>query len=391
MSTSVKFFNSDMPGAPECSGTAGALLAVLDACLVTGFGLQTAASASVVGGVCTLTLPTTPAMQVGSVVLVAGATPAPLNGEHRVTAITANTVSFATAEADTTPTGTITAKLAPAGWLKAFSGTNTGAYKVDPALHPDSTGILCKVDDTTTTNARIWGYESMTDIDTGLGEFPTTAQTPLWVVKSSTANATAKTWWVVCDSRMVYVGVRSYATNDADYAPGWWCFGEFDSKKTADDYRFIVSGNTGTSSPTVPEPAKAITSTTNILHTYVARSYTALGGGVKTQNLTWPSSYGGSGGTAAPLAYPNGPDYGLYLCPADIVEQSPYNLRGRLPGMLMIPHNVSRKICPDAKTAYLDSDVPGYPGRTIGFLSCCYDSSVNWSVVAFDLTGPWEH
>lgn len=390
MSTSVKFFNSDMPGAPQCSGTAGALLAVLDACLVTGFGLQTAASATVVSGVCTLTLPTTPAMQVGSVALVAGATPAGLNGEQRVTAITANTVSFATAEADTTPTGTITVKLAPAGWLKAFAGTNTGAYKVDPALHPDSTGIFCKVDDTTTTNAKIVGYESMTDISTGLGEFPTTVQTPLWVFKSDAANTATRAWLVVCDSRMVYVGVHSHTNDYLNYAPSWWCFGEFASKKATDAYRFLISGNTDAAGHSEEHGTRSIASTNNTNLTYVARSYTALGGGVKTQNTTWPSSYGCSGNIAAPLAYPNGPDYGLYLCPADIMEQSPYCLRGRLPGMLMIPHNVLRKICPDAKTAYLDSDVPGYPGRTIGFMPCAYTSS-DWGVVAFDLTGPWEH
>lgn len=390
MSTSVKFFNSDMPGAPQCSGVEGALLAVLDACLVTGFGLQTAASASVVGGVCTLTLPTTPAMQVGSVVLVAGATPAPLNGEHRVTAITANTVSFATTEADTTPTGTITAKLAPAGWLKAFSGTNSGAYKVDPALHPDSTGILCKVDDNNLRAARVFGYQSMTDINTGLGEFPTTVQTPLWVHKSNTGDATTKSWLLVCDSRMVYVGVHSYTTDYANYGPDWWGFGEFASKKATDDYRFLVSGNHNVNSPAGPHQDRNLLSTSNLLLIYVARSYTAVGGGVTVRNSTWPAYYGSSGSADAPLAYPNGADYGLYLCPADIIEQSTSCLRGRFPGVLMLPHKLIRKICPDAKTAYLDNNVPGYPGRTIGFMPCSHASG-DWGVVAFDLTGPWEH
>jgi len=391
MSTSVKFFNSDMPGAPQCSGTAGAMLSVLDACLVTGFGLQTAASTSIATGVCTLTLPTTPAMQVGSVALVAGATPASLNGEQRVTAITANTVSFATAEPDGAPTGTITIKLAPAGWLKPFSGTNTAAYKIDPALHPDGTGIFLKVDDTTTFNARIWGYETLSDISTGTGEFPTTAQKTLYVFKSEAANAVAKPWLVVCDDRMVYVGVRHYNTDNNSYAPAWWCFGEFASKKTADPYRFVVSGNYPNTSSTGSDQSYSIASTTNTDYSYLARSYTALGGGVKSVNATWPSSYGGSGSVNAPLAYPNRADYGLYLSPADIMEQgSPQTLRGRLPGMLMIPHRLLRKICPDAKTAYLDSAVPGYPGRTIGFMPCAY-SGFDWGVVAFDLTGPWEH
>ena len=390
MSTSVKFFNSDMPGAPACSGTAGALLAVLDACLITGWGLQTAASASISAGVCTLTLPTTPAMQVGSVALVAGATPAGLNGEQRVTAITGNSVSFATTETGAV-TGTITVKLAPAGWLKPFSGTNLAAYKVDPAKYPDSTGIFLRLDDTGTFNAKIVGYETMSGIATGTGDFPTAAQTQLYVFKSNVATTVAKPWLVVCDDCMVYVGVRHYDTNNANYGPSWWCFGEFASKKAADPYRFMVTGNYHSSGSSAPAQDNSIASTNNLTYAYLARSYTALGGGVKSVNVTWPYNYGSSGNAIAPLGYPNGPDYGLYLCRTDIMEQgSPQTLRGRLPGMLMIPHRLVRQICPDAKTAYLDSAVPGYPGRTIGFMPCAY-ANTDWGVVAFDLTGPWEH
>jgi hypothetical protein len=29
-------------------------------------------------------------------------------------------------------------------------------------------------------------------------------------------------------------------------------------------------------------------------------------------------------------------------------------------------------------------------GKLIGFFPCAY-SGTNWGVVAFDLTGPWEH
>ena len=54
---SVKWFTSDMRGAPVVSGTAGTLIAMLDACLVTGFGVVTATSVTVSGGVATATLP----------------------------------------------------------------------------------------------------------------------------------------------------------------------------------------------------------------------------------------------------------------------------------------------------------------------------------------------
>ena len=43
--TSVKHFYSAMAGSPGLSGTAGSLIAVLDACLISGFGAKAVDSA----------------------------------------------------------------------------------------------------------------------------------------------------------------------------------------------------------------------------------------------------------------------------------------------------------------------------------------------------------
>ena len=43
----VKYFNSGMTGAPQISNNWGDLVTMLDACLVTGWGLLSATSASV--------------------------------------------------------------------------------------------------------------------------------------------------------------------------------------------------------------------------------------------------------------------------------------------------------------------------------------------------------
>jgi len=126
--TSVKFVTETMPGAPVLSGTPGALISLLDALLVTGFGLRTATSVVVAGGVATVTLSSNAlnANLLHSVILVDGvaAPMADLNGEQRVTAASTTTLQFATAVADGTATGTITVKSAPAGWEKLYSGTN---------------------------------------------------------------------------------------------------------------------------------------------------------------------------------------------------------------------------------------------------------------------------
>lgn len=165
--TEVKYFDSKMVGTPVMSGTYGTLLAVLDACLVTGFNLKTVDSLVVAGGVATATVSTGHGMALYSVILIAGATPAELNGEKRVTWIDTNTLKFdATGIADTTATGTITMKMAPAGWEKPFSGTNKAVFR--------SPNVECprhyfRFDDTATMTCKVRGYETMTDVDTGTG------------------------------------------------------------------------------------------------------------------------------------------------------------------------------------------------------------------------------
>lgn len=389
MTTDVKFFSSEMLGAPQISGAAGSLLSVIDACLVTGFGLKSVTSVTVASGVATVVL-ATGNFEKHQIVLMAGATPAGLNGEKRVLTVPGtNTCTFdATGVADGVATGTITAKVAPLGWLKAFTGTNLGAYKIDPTAHPDTTGCLVRIADTGTYAAGIVGYESMTDINTGVAPFPTSAQATLFVFRSDAVSTSSyRSWFLVGDSRFVYVGVHSYTNSVVNYGPAWFSFGEFKSKKSADPYRFLVSGN-GASDTAGAGEVNSVAGTSNTAFAFVSRSFTGLGGGVALNTRTWPSAYGGSGGGGAPLVYPNGPDYGLYLSNAQVFEGLHY--RGDWPGMKFLPQNVVRKICPDLKTAYFDTEVSGYEGKVVGFYPCAY-TFTDWGVVAFDLTGPWEH
>ena len=204
-SKKTKLLTSDMPGAPVLSGTAGSLIAVLDAVLVNGFGLVSVTGLTVTGGIATATVSAGHSMQVDSVGLIAGAAPAGLNGEKRILSIAGNSFTFdATGIADQTATGPITAKVAPAGWTKAFSGANLAAYKITP---PEGTGFYLRVDDTGTTVARVRGYETMSDVNTGTGPFPTTADfagSGLWWSKSNTASAGTRPWRIAADDRGFY-------------------------------------------------------------------------------------------------------------------------------------------------------------------------------------------
>ena len=132
--TSIKHAYSSMAGAPIVSGTAGSLIATLDAFLVTGWGSKAVDSAVISNGVCRLNFASgKSAAETHSVIQVSGAAQTVLNGEQRVTAVASGWVAFKTEMPDGVLTGTISFKMAPLGWEKVFTGTNKAVYRAsDP-------------------------------------------------------------------------------------------------------------------------------------------------------------------------------------------------------------------------------------------------------------------
>lgn len=117
-STDVKYFHHKMKEAPVISAEKGSVVRWLNAVLVDGFNEQTATSVSVSGNIATVTL-TDHGFWKHTVVSISGATPAQLNGEHRVTKSYKDTFQFETVGvADGVATGTVKIKYAPAGWKK---------------------------------------------------------------------------------------------------------------------------------------------------------------------------------------------------------------------------------------------------------------------------------
>jgi len=215
--TSVKFFTSDMPNAPVLNGTAGSLIALLGACLVDGFNAVTLASLEASGGVMTATWSSgTFAALPHSVVLISGVTGGPTgyadaNGEQKIVSRPSSlTATWATDLPDGTYTGTISMKMAPAGWEWLFSTTNKGVLR---SLSPERHGQVLRIDDSAAQNARVVGYESMSDVDTGSGPFPTGAQVSGggWWWKSGAANSSAVKWTVVSDGRVFYFWCSPYS------------------------------------------------------------------------------------------------------------------------------------------------------------------------------------
>lgn len=385
MSTSVKVFHSEMPGAPVLSGTAGALAAVLDACLVNGWGLLTAQSATVAGGVCTLTFATSHVFERRVVALVAGAGVAAINGEQRLTSTSTNTISFDTPGVPDGPvSGTITAKLAPAGWQRS-AGANKVAYK---SMSPESTGCWVRFDDTNARFARLRAYESMTDVDTGFGPTPADTQVSggLYLAKSDSASSAARRWIVAASGKSVLLLVAYYGSYGWDYAPSF--FGDFPSLKAGDAYNFALIAETsdGSSNNYVATSAPLVQSWSSS-GTFIARSYTQAGGSVPA-TVNKPGMPGSSSGAPNNPPGPNPINNGLEVTPTLIYEgtgnTSPR--RGVIPGIYGIPHYVG--LAYDSKQEVIGVDgLPGHVLWGIKYMSAAGSGGCRYFI---DITGEWE-
>jgi len=247
--TTVKVFHSGMAGAPVLQPQVGSLVSLLDACLVNGFGSLTLTGIVVSGGVATGSYSGTFPAQPESVVLITGVTGGltALNGEQKTTAIGSGTFSFATAAADGTAAGTITAKMAPADWAVAFTGTDVRAYRSNDVT---SNRYYCRVNDTNAVVARVVGYETMSDIDTGTDRFPTDAQQSgglFWNKGYSSASTGAINWTVIANGKRFQIWIAwamspNYGGSTYKGEMGF-VFGDFNSlKSTADAYNTLIMG-----------------------------------------------------------------------------------------------------------------------------------------------------
>lgn len=360
-----------MNGAPALSGTAGALINMLNACLVDGFAAVTVNSLTISNNIATAIVSTghnlsmitgvnnvTPG--VGPVVRVSGASPATINADWRVASIpNASTLTFTTAGiADQAATGTITLKRAPLGYSRLYSGSNKEVY-VRSA--PQATTMLLRVQDDQTTNALVAGYESMTDVDTGTGVFPA-ATTYLY---KGFANSTARPWALIGDGQSLYCITRQLG----GYVGGLF-FGDLsDPIEPGKAYACAIiagSQNTDTALGSLLQTANAA----------LARSYTALPGAAPLLRYAHPlngSTFGGGGHNQFPA--PDGSFHGTQV----EAWESNTLYRGILPGVYSGLHNNT------IPAGTLIDAIPQLAGHSLLALTIGASRQA-----LFDLTGPWR-
>lgn len=385
--TSAKHYRSDMPEAPVLNGVAGSKIAQLESCLVTGYGLKAATSLAVASGIATLTFAGgASAAWPDAVILLAGANNDALNGEQKVLSANTTTVTFATAQPDGTDAGTVTFKIAPAGWEKVYSKTNVAVFR---SLHVESTKMFLRVDDTNAQFVRVAGYETMSDVDTGAGLFPTDVMVAgggYWA-KSDATSAVAVAWILASDGRFFIDSVAPASnrglTHQNCYMRG---FGDFIPKNPAGDA--YLCGLNYSQASTVPNMYEGLLDGSNALRTVLARGYTGMG----SAQLAVRKPYTGLGAAFSGLdstlgTFPSVVD-GSVILSRQYVSDAPAP-RGDIPGV---------QYCPQASVrgAFKMFDALAHGGRkyivsTTSSSSGSGSPSVSSGGASFiDITGPWR-
>ncbi len=384
----VKWINNAMRGAPQVSGTQGSLLAAIDAFLLTGFGITTAQSVTVANGIATANLQAGQSFDRHVVVLVDGATPAALNGEARVLTSSSSQITWATTAPDGVATGTITIKVAPVGgWAKVFAGVNKAVYQ---SADVQGARFFYRVDDTGTFAARVRGYESMADVDTGTGPFPTDAQISGggYLLKSSNANPTAVRYDFFADSRFCMFAICSTSSSSATYvgAPARGFGDVLPLRPSGDVYSACCSAAEGNSSNAYGSFDIVVSSFSAV---YSARAASGLGGSLRSGTLAYVGASGQSGATNTLGAFPSSIDGEMKTSRRYIDAGDGVTPRANIPGILHIPQsNLIAAVAP-RDTFDGTGDNAGRVLYAVGG----YSGSMNTTpggIYLVDITGPWR-
>lgn len=273
---------------------------------------------------------------------------------------------------------------AAAGWSKSYSGTNKAVYRA-----PSGAQMYYRVQDdapATAKEARLTGYETMSDVDTGTGPFPTAAQgvggvAMMVIRKSASADATARAWTLLADARTVYFLPSTGDTAGSYLAIG---FGEFYSLLPGDAYNGFVCGRSAenSTSTTANQLEYLSSQVTGGSQFFVPRAHTGTGGSVQMSRGGDYPKQDGSLMINGVVPYTNPSDGGIYLCKIRIGDYTtaPVNgIRGRMRGIWQTLHPVA---------SFTDDDTfsgtGSFAGRTFLVKKAMYRSGSSYTFETSD-------
>jgi hypothetical protein len=386
----IHYFQSSQTGAPQLTGLAGSMIAILNACLINGFNLRTLTGITRDGNVATVTADGGHGYREQDIVLIAGANQAAYNGPKRIRAVSTNSFQFdVEGEPQSPATGSLSAKIAPLDWEQPFAAADKAVYR---SRDPSAASIQLRIDETPLAGDVNYGrgtlsclaqmWESLTDIDNGIGKTET-----FWR-KSNRASGDARPWLLIGDSKRFWLCVSWSEYYLHHYMP--YYFGHFSSFKAGDAYNYLLSGytelgynNHNPSDNHLLDWVAAVGTAHAGNGAWMPRAHTQLGSSV---SVIWVSGVGYQTGVSMGMSnipFPNPVDNGIYVMPMLIQERTGPSLRGRLPGLLTPLHAIAA----EQPTRY-----PGFvlDGSERELLIVPATQSNGAARMAFDLTGPWD-
>lgn len=370
--TDVRTYDSTMPGAPSITGQAGTLVAALDAVGTDGFGSVTLTSLVVYNEVATATKNGHGFALIGGspsttypVIRIAGAGVSALNGDVRITWSDANTFTFpAVGIANQTVTGTITAKRAPFGLTKLYSGTSKAVYRLDRMATNGHPGVL-RVDDSATTYATLVMAESASSVDTVTGPAPTTGSD--YAHRSASADGTARAWRAVADPLGVYLFINADSSTWRTVV----FFGQVIPHLGADAYHCALIAGYGNNAGYYTFHGFGSSA-----GSYFLRGISQSGAAVAMSRYSHGRSTTlGVGGQPYQSALINQPFFHGW----PVEGWDPTVARGMMPGLINPVHNS------DISDGTVENAIPQLSGRDV------FVQRVNsTSAAGFDITGPWR-
>lgn len=236
-----------------------------------------------------------------------------------------------------------------AGWTRPFVSGNVGVFRQGPG----GNDMCLRVDDSppggSRRAARVRGYVTMSDINTGAGPFPLDDQVSgggYWFVQYNGTNglADARPWLLIADENFFYLMIVTHPTTSQ--APQFmygecYFFGDIVEYGPTDVFGTLIGCGTSAANDAHTSEAPTLTLRTNLSssangNVFIARRWDQEGGSVVT-NFHSDAVRGGPSypGYQGVVRYPNGPDNRLYMAPVWIgdshVPGDPV-VRGHLPG-----------------------------------------------------------
>lgn len=396
--TDVRWFTSEMLGAPAVSSAAGTVKDMLKTVLTLGFNQHNVSSVVINGsGVATVTTATAHGFPVHSVVKLEGSDQVVMNDDWRVTATDEFTFQFQTESPDLVVTGTMTVKFAPVPhWSVQAEEGNHIAFK---SLDPAASGKTWVVEDDATDGAftsmhrKTYGYFSavenfvdFTATKIGRGHF--------WSLVYRGAPYKTRKWAVFADSRFIYfmlnpstnIDYWSYSAGSAAYN-FMYCFGDINSFRPNDTDAVIVMGSNIAKgiadddwydSDSWPSRFASLGDSTG---KYFVRSEDGQSTGVACVMFGIYSSWTGWGG----FTHPEPVTQSTVI--HDIICRDSANMRGTLPG--------AKQLCHTAINS--DGTLTEHGDRVYYSVALSVGGSGSWSnaqsgsgEVWIDIVGPWR-